>query len=176
MTLLEVVVAIMLLSIAFLMYSSTTVSVNRQREASREMAIASDAAREVMERIRSLPLEEVYPSYNRDPSDDPGGPGTAPGHRFPVEELEPIPGMPDGTIGEVQFPEMEVAAGTWELREDLLRPDMGMPRDLNGDSILDLEDHADDYVHLPVRVRLDWRGRHGPRSLKLDTMIVPYRK
>jgi hypothetical protein len=84
--------------------------------------------------------------------------------------------MPDGMIGEVQLPTMEVEPGVWQVREDLVRPDLGMPRDLNGDSIIDSLDHSEDYLQLPVRVRLDWKGRHGLRSLKMDTFLVHYRR
>ena len=176
MTLIELAMAMTILSVAFLMYASTSISVSRQREATRESSIAAAAAREVIENLRAEPLETVFASYNRDPADDPGLPGSAPGHRFPVEGLRPVPGMPDGMIGEVQLPAMEVAAGVWELREDLFRPDLGMPRDLNGDSIIDSVDHKDDYTQLPVRVRLDWKGRYGLRSLKMDTFLVHYRR
>lgn len=176
MTLIEVAMAMTILSIAFLMYSSTSISVNRQRAASRESSIAAHAARETLETLRGETLSNIYALYNSDPSDDPLGPGTAPGHRFAVSGLNPIPGMPDGMIGEVQLPEMEIAEGVWQLREDLVRPDLSMPRDLNGDSIIDGNDHSTDYVQLPVRVRIDWKGRYGPRSLKMDTFIVEYRK
>lgn len=176
MTLIELAMALTILSIAFLMYASTSISVNRQREATRESSIAAFAARDVIENLRAEPIGNVYALYNSDPADDPGGPGTAVGSRFPVPELKPVPGMPDGMIGEVQLPTMEVAPGVWEVREDLVRPDLGMPRDLNGDSIIDSVDHADDYVQLPVRVRLDWKGRYGLRSLKMDTLLVHYRR
>ena len=176
LTLLELAVALTILTIAFLMYSSTAISANRQRDASRENSIASDATREMLETLRSVPLAEVYGRYNHEGSDDPGVPGSAPGHRWVVASLNPIPGMPDGTIGEVQFPEMEVAEGVWELREDLVRPELGMPRDLNGDSIIDSRDHSDDYVMLPVRVVLAWQGRFGPRVQGMNTQLVDYRR
>ena len=165
-----------ILSIAFLMYSSTTISANRQREASREGAIASDAAREMIENLRSVPFSDLYALYDHNVLDDPGGRGTAPGPRFAVARLKPVPGMPDDTIGEVQLPEMEVSPGVWELREDLVRSDLGMPRDLNGDSIIDARDHALDYVHMPVRIVLVWQGRFGPRTQSLDTLLVDYRR
>jgi len=176
MTLIELAMAMTILSIAFLMYASTSISVNRQREATRESSIAAFAARDVIENLRAEPIENVFAIYNADPADDPGGPGTAVGNRFPVPELKPVPGLPDGMIGEVQLPTMEVAPGVWEVREDLVRPDLGMPRDLNGDSIIDSVDHAGDYVQLPVRVRLDWKSRYGLRSLKMDTLLVHYRR
>ncbi|MFN0007913.1 MAG: prepilin-type N-terminal cleavage/methylation domain-containing protein [Planctomycetota bacterium] len=176
MTLIELAMAITILGVAFLMYAGTSISVNRQREATRESSVAAFAARDVLENIRAEPIADVFAIYNPDPADDPDGPGTAVGHRFPVPELRPVPGMPDGMIGEVQLPTMEVAPGVWELREDLVRPDLGMPRDLNGDSIIDSVDHSNDYLQLPVRVRLDWKGRYGLRSLRMDTFLVHYRR
>ena len=87
--------------------------------------------------------------------DDPDGLGSAPGHRFAVEGLDPLPTALDGLIGEVHLPGVEVEPRKWQLREDQVLPALGLPRDLNGDSILDEGDHALDYVPLPVRVTID---------------------
>ena len=58
------------------------------------------------------------------------------------------------------------------LREDYVDERMGMPRDLNGDSLIDELDHADDYTVLPVHVEIEWRGTFGPRRLDLYTQIA----
>jgi hypothetical protein len=51
-----------------------------------------------------------------------------------------------------------------------------MPRDLNGDNIIDGEDHADDYLVLPVRIRIQWIGRMGPRTYALETIVADFRR
>ena len=68
------------------------------------------------------------------------------------------------------------AAPAWELREDHQDERLGMPRDLNGDSILDDLDHASDYILLPVRIRVEWQGRNGPRSFEIHSMLTEFRK
>jgi len=58
------------------------------------------------------------------------------------------------------------------LREDVVLPKLGMPRDLNGDSMIDNVDHARDYFILPVHIRIEWIGSNGPRSFDLFTMLT----
>jgi hypothetical protein len=48
---------------------------------------------------------------------------------------------------------------------------LGMPRDLTGDILIDNFDHAADYRILPVRVRVSWTGKSGPRSIELQTLL-----
>ena len=63
----------------------------------------------------------------------------------------------------------------WELREDYQDALWGMPRDLTGDSIIDAEDHAENYILLPVRVRIEWQGRVGPRTYEVLTMLADFK-
>jgi hypothetical protein len=46
-----------------------------------------------------------------------------------------------------------------------------MPRDLDGDGVVDALNHATNYVLLPVRVRVAWRGVSGARQLDFDTLL-----
>jgi len=62
----------------------------------------------------------------------------------------------------------------WELREDYVDEELGMPRDLNGDSIIDAEDHKEDYILLPMVIRVEWAGRHGPRTYEIHTMLADF--
>jgi len=48
---------------------------------------------------------------------------------------------------------------------------IGMPRDLNLDGAVDALYHAGDYMILPVRVRVQWMGASGPRTVELQTQI-----
>jgi len=58
------------------------------------------------------------------------------------------------------------------LREDIEDPLLGLPRDLNGDGIIDSENHAKDFVVLPVRVRVRWRGVTGIRTVEVCSLLL----
>jgi hypothetical protein len=62
----------------------------------------------------------------------------------------------------------------YTLREDFVSPRMGLPRDLNGDSLIDDCDHSSDYIILPVHVEVVWRGKFGPRRFDLYTEIAVF--
>jgi hypothetical protein len=64
----------------------------------------------------------------------------------------------------------------WQLREDYISEDWGMPRDLSGDSIIDDLDHSQDFILLPLTVRLEWRGSFGPRTYQIQTMLADFIK
>ena len=51
-----------------------------------------------------------------------------------------------------------------------------MPRDLSGDSIIDDLDHSQDFIILPLTVRLEWRGSFGPRTYEIQTMLADFIK
>ena len=176
MTLIELVLVLGILAMAFGMLSSTMIANSRQRSVNRESAMAAGAARDLFEEILNEQHGEVYALYNADPNDDPGGAGSAPGNRFAIAGLSPLPETPDGLVGEVVFPALSPEAGEWELREDFVDDDLGMPRDLNGDSIVDDLDHADDYLILPVRIELEWQGRFGARRMSVSMMLANIRK
>lgn len=125
-----------------------TVAVNREED------VAAHAAREQLERLHdqdTIPFEQIFAGYNADPDDDPP---VAPGSTFAVA------GVRDG-LGEILFP---IKDG--QLREDVAG------RDLNGDRELDEEDHAADYVLLPVTVRIRWTGTVGGRSVEFSTVLA----
>jgi hypothetical protein len=48
-----------------------------------------------------------------------------------------------------------------------------MPQDLNGDGLIDDLDHRDDYVILPMTVRVTWRGTTGERDFQLTGVLLP---
>lgn len=145
------------------------------REAGRESGVAITAAQSAIEKIRNEDFRQVFALYNEDPYDDPGGPGTAPGHRFDVADLVEIDSDPDGVVGEIILPTWNAGsavAAHWQVRENAVNVPLGMPRDLNGDAVVDDEDHSADYTLMPVVVVLRWRGRFGPRELRLFTVLA----
>lgn len=174
MTMLELLVALVVLAVAMLHFGSSVGSTARLRAILRENAVAREAARATIETLRGTPFADVYATYNGRPDDDPGGAGTAPGPRFLVAGLDPLETAADGLHGEIQFPEFDAGAGAVELREDAVDDDLGMPRDLNGDSTIDGDDRANDYFILPVRVRIEWEGTSGPRVLDTCTLLCEF--
>ena len=87
----------------------------------------------------------------------------------------PVPGDPDGRVGEVLLPVVNVGtavAQDFEMREDIGDPLLGLPRDLNGDAIIDTRDHREDAALLPVLVRVRWNGRNGPRQLDFFSALA----
>jgi hypothetical protein len=129
----------------------------------RETARAAEALRLVVERMRAIPPSEIFCTFNDDPTDDPGGEGYAPGDLFPLQTEA-------GRFSvQISFPTTNVPG---ELREDVNVPDIGMPRDLDGDGVIDALNHAGDYVQLPTRIRVGWAGANGRRSMELCTIFL----
>ena len=172
----EVMVAIVIMTVSVYLLSSTVTAAIGHSSVKRERSLAVDASMNLLERMRAEPFEELFARYNSDPSDDPGGAGSAPGRHFEVPGLDPDPTDPDGFVGEVIVPEVEIGAGDWQLREDQPLTEMSLPRDLNGDLIIDDVDHADDYIVLPVVVRIWWEGSSGRRQFEMATMFAQLEK
>jgi hypothetical protein len=137
----------------------------RLGDTTRERALASEAARQVLEELQDQEFSDVFALYDARTDNDPQGFGTAPGPGFAVEELQPQIDDADGVVGEIVFP----VVGT-ELREDADLPELGLPLDLNGDG-LDGLDHALDYQLLPVAVRVRWRSSGAPMQVELRTYL-----
>jgi hypothetical protein len=154
MSLIELLVATTILGVALHMTAAALVNTGRVEPQQRETSAALDAARELYERMRSVEAGRLFALYNQDPADDPDGPGTAPGADLAVPALRARADDADGFVGRVEFPAL---AG--ELREDVADRELGMPRDLDLDGVLDDLDHAGDYRILPFRIVLEWSGQ-----------------
>jgi len=175
-TFVELAVVMTVLLSALLIFSSTVSGVAKQRSVNHETGLAVAAARNLLETLRAEDFGLVYARYNADPNDDPGGPGTAPGHRFAVAGLSEAPDSPDGLEGEIVFPTAMDAVDGLELREDVEVRALGMPRDLSGDGKVDDQDHSGSYFILPVQVRLRWKGTTGVRQFELSSQLCRYVK
>ena len=154
------------LVIGFGAIASTLVASVSLGSTNREEQTAREAARSAIERLRGEDFEQAFILFNGTAADDPG-PGPAPGMNFPVPLLNVQPGDADGFCGQILFP----GNGT-VLREDFVDPALGMPRDLDLDGAVDAADHSDDYLLLPVRVRVQWRGRNGNRQIDFTTTLA----
>jgi type II secretory pathway pseudopilin PulG len=179
-TLLEIVVAMPIILVSASLMVGTLLAATRQRTVNGESARAAEVLRSTLELMRNEDFRFLAALYDRDPFNDPMGPGTAPGGAFDVRGLRPVQGDPDGRVGEVLLPLVDAApVGSvlpqWELREDLNDAGLGLPRDLNGDGAVDDLTHADDYRVLPVTVVARWQGRFGPRTLRMHTLFTEYR-
>ncbi|MGH7151045.1 MAG: hypothetical protein ACREIU_10120 [Planctomycetota bacterium] len=142
--------------------------------ADRDSSLALAAMQRTLETLQSgkVEFEDLFRAYNADPSDDPGGPGTAPGANFAVVGLEPRPGDADRAAGRIEFPSPEGRPDM--LREDLTAGLFGLEedRDLDGDGVVDASNHARDYLILPVLVRVEWTGSSGEESRALRTLLA----
>jgi len=153
-SLVEVMIGFCVLSIAVGAVASTLVATTSLNVANEELSRALDGQISQLEELRSVDFEEVFASYNGIEADDPQGAGSAPGSDFDVPGMDAWAGA--AAVGSIEFP----GDGT-ELREDFVDRDLGMPRDLNGDGIIDGLDHSGDYIILPLRVTVRWSGRSG---------------
>lgn len=160
------VVAILCVSVG--LFAQTMLASARMDPVAEETRLAAEAARIELEEMRALPFAEIFPSYDESSANDPGGAGSAPGAWFAVPGLLPPPGAT--AVGRVIFP---VASGA--LSESVVDDDLGMPRDLNADGLVDALDHSGDAIVLPVRIVLEWSsksGRQGKRRLVFYDMFA----
>jgi type II secretory pathway pseudopilin PulG len=161
-TLIQVVLATAVLTIAALSLTVVQISSLSLTASNRETAEARHVARQILEDLRSETVSEVYARYNSIPTDDPEGDGTGPGDTLTVP-------TDCGTMtASIEFPGNTGAV----LREDAVDAELGMPRDLDGDGTVDTDDHAGDYLVLPVRVRVTWDGVSGSRSYTICTVLL----
>ena len=168
-------IASILVALAASMVATAVIAGVRQARINAGKAIATEAVQSVFERMRNEDFGEAFAIYNSDPFDDPNGPGTAPGDLFAIPGLEPLAGAPGGAIGQVVFPVVNtggVIDENWELREDMVFPELGLPRDISGDGVIDALDHSNDYTMLPVSIVARWRAPLGPRTFRMQTLLV----
>jgi type II secretory pathway pseudopilin PulG len=166
MTLVELAVSITVLAFALCAAASTVITTGALNQKNHETEVARRAAENMIEVLRNTDFARVFPSYNSSPADDPGGAGTAPGNLFAVTGLTPLPGAPGGVAGQIFFPSAGPA-----LVETVTEPSRGMPRDLNSDGVIDAANHVGDNRVLPVRVRIQWKSKNGPRTVELSTLL-----
>ncbi len=167
--LIEGVVGLGLLTLAFSVVLTVLVSYGRNVEANRDAARCQQAVRALLEGMQTVPISEVFATYNADPLDDPLGAGTAPGSLFQVAGLEAADGS--AFVGEIDFPAVVNGGGDLVLLEDIVDKGMSMPRDLNADGIVDSLDHSADYVLLPVRLGVTWVDSAGQRSFVINHLL-----
>ena len=158
MSLIEVLCATAVLMVAALGFSRAMVASMHLADATREHTLAAQAARDKLEELQDADFAQLFALY---------GSGTTPGPDFAVEGLTSVADDEDGLCGEIEFPSTD-----GKLFEKLARPDLGMPRDLDGSGGLDEDDHALDYALLPVRILVRWRTDGGPSQVEVKSFLA----
>lgn len=171
-TVVEVAIAMLVLVVAVGGLSGALMSGINLSRANDETEVARERAFQMAEAIQAETFRDIFALFNEDPNDDPGGPNTAPGAGFAVDGLTPRGGDADGMVGRIAFPTVEDGFLGLQLREDVLDPALGMPRDLDGDGNVDVANHEDDYVVLPVTVLVEWRGVTGDAQVAVNLLLV----
>ncbi len=169
MSLVEVMVSLLVVTVATYILTYTIMASVAHSGSKREKNLAVEAATNMIERLRACPPQDVFTLYNSVGNDDPYGAGTAPGSFFEVDGLDaqldqggrPVP------VGEILMPGQD---GT--LDESTTDPLFGLPRDLDGSMFIETGDCSDRYIFLPVIVRVKWRGKLGNRSIDIATVVV----
>jgi len=159
-SLIEVLTGISILLIAVMGFSRALLSTRNSVTEGREMSLAMQAARGVLEELQNTDFADLPACYNDLKEDDPAG-ASAPGSSFLVSEKG------DGVelLASVVLP----LGKDGQVYEDLDLPDLGLPRDLNGDGEIDSDPHTD-YLVLPVMVRVTWTTDRA-RSLVLRNIL-----
>lgn len=164
----ESVIFIALLTIGLLGLSASIVKSMALSESNREHAVAAEAGRKALERLRSQPFDEAFERFNAYTGDNPGT-GASPGPDFEVTGLNPVAADGDGKVGEFVFPTNATPGVVSEAPNNDFA---GMSRDLNLDGDATDADVTADRKLLPVMVKLRWRSATGEREMKLSTILV----
>ena len=163
-SLLEILISSVVLVIAVGSSLASMVTYHDLAESDRELVLAYAEAERMIEEIRSQNFADVFAMYNSTSKDDPVG--VAPGANFDVVGLT---GCDGASVGSITFPVIDGNEGF--LREDLDMPELGLPRDLNGDGLVDGNDHSADMILLPMMVQLDWSSRGGTRTVQIPVYL-----
>lgn len=169
-TILEIMFAVSVLAVGLVGLLSVILHLGRLNAINRENLAAMRAAEKMVETLRNTEFDQVFPSYNGLPADDPApGPGTAPGPHFDVPGLVPQAGDADRKCGRILFPADATGAGLLETTSD---PELMMPRDLNENGVVEPVPILSDFKLLPVTVRIEWQGISGPRTLVYRALLL----
>src|SRR5687767_13208649 len=114
----EVTIVAILLLVAVGGLSGAVLSSLRLSRTTEESSIADDAARALAARMQLETFNEIFWRYNASIADDRGLVGL-PGATFDVPGLTPREDDPDGLVGRIVFPTVELVGGGQALREDV---------------------------------------------------------
>ena len=143
----ELILAVGILSIGILGTLSCITFSGRLAQMERETATAMECCEATLATLRSTTFDDLYDDF---------GPGAA--------EIVDVPG--EATLNN------SVISTTFYINETANMPELGLPRDLNGDEDSTDADVSDDYLLLPVTVRIDWTGPMGARFYELHSLLA----
>lgn len=157
-TIIEIVIAMTVMLIGLLAFTSTSLIVHSVSEADRERRLAVSGLRIATQRLQARSTAAIE-------SDDGWAvtltqaylAGVNPGPTFDVEGLDPWDGLPN--VGSIQVITDET---TTDADIDV---NLGMPRDLDMDGLAVSNDVSNSAEILPVVIRMRWSGGGGDREL-----------
>ena len=169
-TLLEVMIAAVVLAVAILGLMSLIPTVTQLTETTEEGNLALNASLQVSEAIRQYADQSfayTWMAYNSNPAVDPNGVSTAPGATFSVSGLTNSAGS--SQVGTITFYTDENGTGNAALDAKL-----GMPKDLDSKAAVS-SDVSATYTLLPFRIAVDWRDPFGhPRHTEIFSQVASY--
>ena len=163
-TLIEIIIAVSILIVALVGLLSAILHITRLNAVNREKLAVMRGAEKMLETMRNTAFEQIFTAYNAPAADDPFA--GAPGADFDVDDLQVLPGDPDGKCGKIVFPTDGTGA---QLDETTADADLMLPRDLDGDGVIGI---AGDYRLLPVTIQIDWQSITGPRTWTYRTLLL----
>lgn len=172
-SLVEVMILALLLLVAIGGLAGAVLSSLKLARTTEESSLADDAVRSLAARMQNTTFADIFSTYNGSTADDPDGPGTAPGNAFDVLGLAPASNDPDGRVGRIVFPSVDLGGGLEGLGEDVVDARLGIDangRDLNGNGATH-DEVSGDYLLLPVRLIVEWSGAGGRRIYELDLLL-----
>lgn len=165
-TLLEVMLACILMAVAVLGLMALIPTTAQMTETTEEGNLSMQACHQMSEAIRQYADKDfayVWRVYNSVSSDDPNGIGTAPGAAFSIEGLLNATGTSD--VGSITFYTDETA----------VVDEVGLPKDLNGDGDANDTDVSGDFELLPYRMSVSWKDQRGLlRSQDFFSQVADY--
>jgi hypothetical protein len=151
LTLIEVMIAMCVLTVGIMGAMSALMSISTLETANHDDLIAINIARQKLSEIEAQPFDTLFFFYGPNGSQS----------TFPVSPLG------DG-VGMIVFPTN--AAGN--LDETITDVSMGMPADLDGDGNASNTNVSTTYKLLPMRITIMWNRSVGIRTLNLNTMLA----
>lgn len=142
-TLVEILTAVVLLTLAFLGLAAGFLANARAYASTRDEILVSHGFRQVVETIRSAPFGDIAATYQ--------------GLTFDVPEI--------GGTGTVR-----TFVDETEISDDAAT--LGLPRDLDGDGVALTPDVTGSYVLLPLRIRIAWTSSDGYREKDLYLLLA----
>ena len=178
-SLVELTVAVTILAFGALGASGLLLSSVQLEQTNRDATGAVEAVQSVVDHMQAVPFNFVFSSFNSDPADDAGGPGTAWGTTFvhvagkngKLRRLTDAGEADDGTVYKVKVRFPVDIAGRLVEGQPPLAP--GMPTDLDGSGAVEGgRDVKASYRILPVKLTVSWVDGKSTRELDFFRLIA----